>query len=169
MLYIFGGLPGTGKSTLSAALAQRSQAVYLRIDAIEQALRDCGLEVDGPAGYVVGYKLAADNLRLGRSVVADAVNCLDITRKAWRDVAMQANAPFVEIEIFCSGREEHQARIESRKTDIPGFRLPTWAEVLGREYEPWNSDHIALDTAGQAPEESIVCLFRAVDEWGRNV
>ncbi|MFO7481079.1 AAA family ATPase, partial [Oceanibaculum nanhaiense] len=32
MLIVFGGLPGTGKTTLSRALADRLRAVYLRID-----------------------------------------------------------------------------------------------------------------------------------------
>jgi predicted kinase len=168
MLYIFGGLPGTGKSTLSAALAQRCHAVYLRIDTIEQALRDCGFAVDGPAGYVVGYQFAKDNLRLGRSVVADSVNPLEITRKAWRDVAMQANAPFVEIEVLCSHREEHRARIESRKADIAGFPLPRWTDVLQRQYEPWSTERIVLDSAGESPDESMMRLFRAVDDWRRH-
>ena len=39
-LYIFAGLPGTGKSELSQNLARERRAVYLRIDTIEQALRD---------------------------------------------------------------------------------------------------------------------------------
>ena len=38
MLYIFGGLPGTGKTTLARYLAHHQRAVYLRIDTIEQAL-----------------------------------------------------------------------------------------------------------------------------------
>lgn len=38
MLYIFGGLPGTGKTELSMDLARRLGAVYLRIDAIEQPI-----------------------------------------------------------------------------------------------------------------------------------
>lgn len=165
MLYIFGGLPGSGKTTLSTALAQRCRAVYLRIDTVEQAMRDCGLKVDGPAGYVVSCQLARENLRLGRSVVADSVNPLQVTRKAWRDVAVEANVSFVEIEVLCSREEEHRARIEARKANIAGFQLPGWTDVLKREYEPWSTTHLVLDTAGEAPDESIARLFRAVDDW----
>jgi predicted kinase len=165
MLYIFSGLPGAGKSTLSAALAQRVSAVYLRIDTIEQGLSDCGFADVGPAGYVAAYGLALDNLRLGRSVVADSVNPLEVTRKAWRNVAAEANVQFVEIEIFCSSRDEHRTRIESRKAERPGVHSLTWAEVCKREYEQWTTERIALDTAGESPAESTARLFRAVDEW----
>lgn len=37
MLYIFGGLPGTGESTLAQRRARMHQATYLRIDTIEQS------------------------------------------------------------------------------------------------------------------------------------
>src|SRR5262249_12106203 len=89
MLIVFGGLPATGKSTLARALAQERQAVYLRIDTIEQALRSAELmgEDVGPAGYVIACALAEANLRLGLTVVADAVNPLALTRNAWRRVA----------------------------------------------------------------------------------
>lgn len=164
MLYIFGGLPATGKSTLSAALSRHNNAVYLRIDTIEQAMRDSGLSVEGPAGYMVAYKVALENLRLGKSVVVDSVNPIEITRKAWRDVAISANAPFVEIEIICSDQEEHRKRVESRQTDVSGLKLPTWDEIAEREYEPWQSKHLVLDTARQSPAESIRSLFRALDK-----
>ena len=165
MLYIFGGLPGTGKSTLSAALARRSNAVYLRIDTIEQALRDSGLSLNGPDGYIVGYKLASENLRLGACVIVDSVNPIGITRKAWRDVAIHAKVPFVEIEIICSDQEEHRNRIESRQSDISGLQLPTWNKILEREYEQWNTGHIVFDTARQSTDESVAHLFDAVDNW----
>lgn len=56
-LVVLGGLPGVGKSTVARALLAQWQAVYLRIDTIEQALRDSGVEV-GTAGYRVAYALA---------------------------------------------------------------------------------------------------------------
>ena len=38
MLIIFSGLPGSGKSTIAQALAKQLNALYLRIDTIEQAI-----------------------------------------------------------------------------------------------------------------------------------
>ena len=159
MLYIFGGLPGTGKTTLSSALAHRCSAFYIRIDTIEQAIRNSGFDVAGPVGYEVGYKLALDNLRLGNSVVADSVNPLGVTREAWIDVARQSKAPFVEVEIICSDPNEHRRRVESRATDIDGLKLPTWDEVMNREYEAWAGEHLVLDTAGRTVEESFSDLY----------
>ena len=80
-LFIFSGLPGTGKTTLSQRLAQHTGAVHLRIDTIEQALRDlCKLDVQAE-GYGLAYRVASDNLRLGLHVVADSCNPIDLTRQ----------------------------------------------------------------------------------------
>ncbi|MDB5403837.1 MAG: hypothetical protein JWQ55_5855, partial [Rhodopila sp.] len=64
MLIVFGGLPGTGKSTISRLLAQRLKATYVRIDTIEQALRECGTLPAGVVteGYAVGCRVAEDSL-----------------------------------------------------------------------------------------------------------
>jgi predicted kinase len=162
MLYIFGGLPGSGKTTLSQHLARERQAVHLRIDIIEQAMREAGIVVDGPQGYNVAYHLAGHNLRLGMDVIADSVNPLQITRAAWRDVAIQAGAAYVEIECICSDLVEHRRRVETRTSDIAGFCLPTWQDVINRTYEPWDSNHVVIDTAGQSEAQSIAALFRAL-------
>jgi predicted kinase len=76
MLIVFSGLPGTGKTSIATLLARETGAVYLRIDSIEQAMRDSGAvrQCLDDAGYRVAYAVAEDNLRIGRTVIADSVN-----------------------------------------------------------------------------------------------
>ncbi len=64
MLIVFSGLPGTGKTTIASDLAARTSAVYLRIDTIEQTIRDSGaLAQDvGRSGYTVANELALRGL-----------------------------------------------------------------------------------------------------------
>ena len=125
MLIVFGGLPGTGKTKVAKALAQKLDAVYLRVDTIEQALRSSAvLKTDvGPAGYVVAYRLAEDNLRIGRVVVADSVNSLQVTRDGWLPVAEQASTRAAEVEFICSDAVEHRRRVETRRSDIEELKL----------------------------------------------
>jgi len=157
MLIIFSGLPGAGKTAIAWELARQLNAVYLRTDSIEQAIRDSGA-VSGPlddGGYRVGYTLAEDNLRLGRTVVADSVNPLKVTRDAWTGIASRAGVSAVEIEVICSDPKEHRRRVETRTSDIRGLRLPTWQEVISREYHAWDREHFVIDTTGHAVEESV--------------
>jgi predicted kinase len=161
MLVIFGGLPGTGKSTLARQLADKLNAVYLRIDTIERAIADGEEAVSiNDKGYRVAYALAEDNLRLGRTVIGDCVNPLQITRDAWRNVAERAAVRALEIEVVCSDPLEHRRRIETRIADVP----VTWDEVVKRNYEPWRGNYISLDTAGQDVAQSFATLLRLVSE-----
>ncbi|HEY7609229.1 MAG TPA: AAA family ATPase [Alphaproteobacteria bacterium] len=101
MLVAFGGLPGTGTTTIARDLARRCKATFLRIDTIEYALWAAGAVTGdmGPAGYVVAYALAEANLRPGQTVVADSVNPVSRTRNAWRSAAASAGAPLPQLII----------------------------------------------------------------------
>lgn len=158
MLVIFGGLPGTGKSTLALRLAGHLRAVYLRIDTFERAMAADEGEafVVGERGYLVAYAVAEDNLRLGHTVIADSVNPLQITRRAWRSVAERAGAEPVEVEVVCSDQAEHRHRVETRTVPIP----VTWDEAVTRHYEAWTGEHIRIDTGGQSIEQSFAALQR---------
>jgi predicted kinase len=126
ILIVFGGLPGVGKTTLAKTIARKLEAVYLRVDTIEQALRfsEMLLAEVGPAGYLVAYRLAEENLRIGRTVVVDSVNPLNLTRDAWLSVAADASTNAIEIEVICSDPSEHRKRMETRKSDIDGYPRP---------------------------------------------
>lgn len=163
MLVIFGGLPGTGKSTLALRLASQLQAVYLRIDTIEQAICPEEALPVGESGYRVAYALAEDNLRLGHTVIADSVNPLQITRSAWRNVAERVGVNAVEFEVVCSDQVEHRYRVETRSAGIP----VTWHEVVTREFEPWIGEHIRIDTAGQKIEQSLAALLQMLPAGSR--
>ncbi|MEL7187509.1 MAG: AAA family ATPase [Pseudomonadota bacterium] len=153
-LFIFSGLPASGKTTLARHLAADRGAVYLRVDTIEQGIRDlCEFQVEGE-GYRLAYRVAADNLRLGLSVVADSCNPIELTRREWEAVAQSENANFVNVEVVCSDTLEHRRRVESRTSAVPNMKLPTWDEVISREYHPWSVPRVTIDTEGKSVEAS---------------
>lgn len=163
-LYVFSGLPGTGKTTLAMLLAKRLAAAYLRIDTVEKALLDlCSFNAEGE-GYRLSYRVAADNLRLGVSVVADSCNTMELTRREWQAVAAANGANCSDIEICCSDEAEHRSRVETRDGGSEGLYLPSWTEVQNREYEPWQSDRIVVDTSGQTIDESFDVLMALLSE-----
>jgi predicted kinase len=154
-LYAFSGLPGSGKTTLAQLLARRIGAAHLRIDTIEQALRDlCSIDVQGE-GYRLAYRVASDVLKAGGSVVADSCNPIELTRREWEQVARDADARLRNIEVVCSDPRQHRDRVETRVSTIPGLRLPSWLDVETREYHAWTVDRVVVDTSGRSEGECI--------------
>lgn len=163
-LIAFAGLPGTGKTTIAHELARKIGAVYLRIDTIEQALRTARRFTGDmeDEGYRIAYALAEDNLRQGKSVVTDAVNPLTLTRDAFAEAAKRAGAHLLEVEIVCTNLEEHRRRIETRTTNVPGLKLPTWTDVTTRHYEPWTRERLAIDTATSNADAAVALIMASL-------
>jgi predicted kinase len=161
MLIVLSGLPGVGKTTIARELARSLVAVYLRVDSIEHALRQGGMIVEAE-GYAVAHAVAADNLRAGQTVVADCVNPWPLTRDEWRAVGERAGVPVVEIEVVCGDQAEHRRRVELREADIAGHRVPTWQEVVERDYRAWDRPRVVIDTARQTVPESVRAVLSAL-------
>lgn len=160
MLIAFSGLPGSGKSAIAGPLAARLRAAYLRIDSIEQALLRSGLPSPiGVEGYAVAHAVAADTLGAGGIVVVDAVNAAAASRDAWRDLARRLAVRTVLVSVHCSDPVEHRRRVETRRADIEGHVLPTWAEVTAIRFAPFPADALLLDTAHDGPAELVSRLL----------
>lgn len=161
MLIIFSGLPGTGKTTIAKQLAKEIGAVYIRIDTVEQELKNLDSMKHGAAAYHVCYNIAKNNLEIGLTVVADSVNPINYTREKWRNTAKASGVKFIEIETICSDKKEHQKRVEERQIDIAGFVKPTWEEVLNREYEEFSGD-LVVDTSKSGVGDSVKLIKQKI-------
>lgn len=151
LLVLMSGLPGVGKSAIADALGERLPAVVIPVDEIEAAILASGIERSfetGLAAYTVGAALAAHQLRLGISVVADAANHLEVGREIWVAAVEGLDADVRVIEVLCSDDAVHRARLESRERGLEMFPEPTWADVTqqGTETEPWSRDRLVLDS-----------------------
>nr|BFD41447.1 AAA family ATPase [Pseudomonas sp. FFPRI_1] len=159
MLIVFSGLPGTGKTTIARALVPHLKATYLRIDSLEQGLRNAGLAEVGKAGYQLALQLAQANLALGNPVLADCVNPVAESRQAWRELAGHSGVGLLEIEVVCSDLEEHRRRVETRQLDVPGLQPPSWQSVLDHDYQPWEPD-LRLDSAQLSPQQAVARILK---------
>lgn len=166
-LFVFSGLPASGKSTLAQFVVKKYKANYLRIDTIEQAIRDlCSFDVQGE-GYRLAYKIATDNLNLQQNVVIDCCNPIELTREEWKNVALTTDSFLVNIEVLCFDIQEHKKRVAQRKVDIPNLKLPTWEEIEKYKYTPWEESRIVIDTAHKSIDESVQELIEKISSIDR--
>jgi predicted kinase len=141
VLVVFVGRPGSGKTTLARLTSAELNAANLRIDAIEAAIIRSGLAQSpiGPVGYAIAHEVALSCLRAGTSVVVDAVSAVPAAREGWVALAGGVGATLRVIEVVVTNIVEHRRRVETRKSDIEGLVVPTWAQVTALEYEPWDT------------------------------
>ncbi|RAN37441.1 AAA family ATPase [Hyphomonas pacifica] len=151
-LIMLSGLPGSGKSTLGRILSERIGACLVRVDVLEQDMRNmCGPDHDvGTKGYAAGYKLASEHLISGHDVIADAVNAVEAARDGWRTIATQARAPIIEIEILCSSLDEVKPRLKTRDTGIKGLRQVSLKDRQQRRWDDNPHANFRVDTAGRS-------------------
>ena len=158
-LVILAGLPGSGKSTLAEGLSRHFSLPLFSIDPIEAAMWRGGLPQDhtGIAAYVVAQALAEEHLKLGQSVVIDAVNPVEAPRAAWRNLAAKYHVALTIIECICADEATHRRRIEARMRGIEGMPEVTWPGVEKRraEYEAWTDARLTLDTSAHPPERLL--------------
>lgn len=167
-LIIFTGLPCTGKSTLSTAVAKKLGLILFSVDPIEAAMLRSGIPRNhelGIAAYEIAKTLAQQNLEQARNVIIDAVSPVEWARNLWRDLATSQGAELKIIECILLNPDLHRQRVESRIRYIPGYPEVTWEQVEARrkEYEPWTDKRLVIDTSF-SQSEAVKSILRYIAE-----
>jgi predicted kinase len=153
VLVVMTGLPGSGKSMLAEAIGIGLPAMLVSVDPIEMALWRAGLprtRAVGVAAYAAAAAVTENQLRLGHSVVVDAVNSHPEPRAMWQALATGYGCEMPVVEVRCSDHDLHRERLERRAADPAGPPPVTWDAVeRAREaYTPWTDDRLVVDAAG---------------------
>lgn len=161
-LVVVGGLPGTGKSTVAAAFADRVDAVVIRTDEVrEQMPPTPGIDRYSPAAIDAVYqetlRRAEQLLRRGEQVVVDATWSDASHRQEARHLAERTRSALVEIE--CQAPAEVCARrIRNRLAtgSDPSEATPEVAAAMAARFAPWpEAQSISTDNALDVSVEAV--------------
>ncbi len=163
-LVLIGGLPGTGKSTLARALAERPGFTVVRSDVVRKELAGGGTVTAGefesgiysPAWtertYAECLRRAQELLFEGRRVLVDANFREDARRQAFLDAARQLCVP--ALLLLCEARPETvRARLAQRHEDASDADWSIYQQIAAHWQEPGpatRSRLVSVNTEGDA-------------------
>jgi predicted kinase len=167
-LVLVGGLPGTGKSALSDALAARLPFTVLRTDEVRGGARS-----EEPAAFGEGrYRAdaiastyeqllgrARALLELGESVVLDASWSIAVLRSQARELARATTSDLVELRCDAAATVA-RARMNARRDRgvDASEATPAIAEEMAARFEAW-PEAATIDTTVPLDD----CADRAID------
>jgi predicted kinase len=181
-LVLVGGLPGTGKSTLAGAIADRLDASVLRSDHLRKEIAGIPAHLASPAPFGEGiyrpemtdatYRLLVDRaavaVTLGETVVLDASWHSTPWREAIRQLARSTGTELAELLCLCP-TDLAAARMESRsqRGEDPSDATPAIAEAMARITDAWPTARIidTSDSPAAAADSALAALEAKPEGW----
>lgn len=175
-LALVGGNPGTGKSTLAHALAEKVGARVISTDDVRRELRDSGA-ITGDSGVLDAGLYRPDNVTTVYEVVLRRARLLleggqpVILDGTWRDPEVRAQAYRLAaethsamVELVCSATVDTAAgRIRTRRSGSSEV-TPEIAAALAAQHTGWDAAH-PVDTSRNLAD----LVSEAHDVWCRAV
>ncbi len=173
-LVLVGGLPGTGKSTLAAALADRTGAVLLRSDSRRKesaGLADAHRTGDSyseglyapsvtDAVYDDLVGTAHRHLGSGESVILDASWASAAHRPAAETIALDTASDLLQIRCVAPvAVAAERISLRAAEGTDPSDATAEIASAMARSFDPWPGA-ATLDTSSLAPEEVLERALR---------
>jgi aminoglycoside phosphotransferase family enzyme/predicted kinase len=178
-LVVVFGLSGSGKSTIAAALHERTGFAHINSDTTRKRLAALPATArPGPALYTPAYSArtyaamyaaASETLATGRGAIIDATFQRRVDRDAAREVAQRAGVPLLFVDCTCPEPEVHRRLAERTRLNNDASDAD-WTIFLQqqRTAEPFAADEaghrVVLDTtqSGEALLASVESRLRAL-------
>lgn len=145
-LVILSGLPGTGKTTFAAHLAERLHIVHLESDAIRRGISAQPTYRPGESAAVFARaeQLAAEALARGKNVVVDATNLSNRDRKRFLRLASRVGAKLVAVRVTAPDAVVRE-RLRQPRNGNSQAGLEVYEMMRGRP-QPFRVPVIVADT-----------------------
>lgn len=145
MLFVFCGLPGTGKTTVANIIARKLNASIISTDYIRKKLFENPTYQNWEKGlvYRVMY-LLAEHLSKTETCILDAVFTKEQHRNIAKEIARKNKVPVHFVEFVCN-EEVIFKRIVEKRRGLSDADYQIYLK-LKKEYEPIKFDHILVDT-----------------------
>lgn len=164
-LIVFGGVPGSGKSTVSERVGAALGVPVFALDWLLGALTPFGMRHRGDlmaVGAELLTTLAYRELRAGHSAILDTTSEDPAARARWASLAAAAGATFLPVVCACTDEALHRDRVQRRVRGIPGWHdAGDWANASARlaAFPPWPGA-LLVDTARPLDECVAAVLGR---------
>ncbi|MDZ7746119.1 MAG: AAA family ATPase [Halobacteriales archaeon] len=157
-LVAISGVPGTGKTTVAEAIADRIDATVLRTDVVRKELYDDPEYTETETETVYDEVLERARKRLAtENVVVDATFRTREVRDAARVVAEETDSVFRLVGVDCDDAVVRE-RIRERTDDESDADIEVY-ELFREQYEPLDAPDLVVDNSGSLAE-----TFAQLDE-----
>ncbi|MEM9953792.1 MAG: AAA family ATPase [Chloroflexota bacterium] len=168
-LFMFSGVPASGKSTIAKVIARHYKLPYFSRDDTQRFLYQRGLVTENTVdGYLWTLEMARVQLSVGVGCVLDAVFGKQGFRNEAKAIAEQFGAQFVPVYCYCSDETLWKSCWHQRaEANHPAhWNNPTWADVerITENFESWTHDNvIRLDSVDNV-EVNLEKVTRLMDK-----
>jgi len=158
LLVVCCGLPGVGKSTVSAYIAERCSAARLRTDEVRHDLFENPSYTpdEGRKTYAELFERTRTQLNAGRGVVVDGTFKHARERNRAKTLGEETGATVRFVRVTCPPAVVRE-RIQSRTDDASDADVSVYQKHRD-QFEPLTRDHVTVDNSGELSD-----TYRQVD------